>query len=146
MHTQKKTLPNWQFHWRGPSSHGACPTNYISIEFEIRSKFVLLWIKMYSTDHNKILHTSRQCNSCGMCKISLWSVDQILNHSITNFHWISNSIEISLVGWVSGHWVYSLATSWKSVILKISLSNAFSWLISRALQSIGICACRCNWL
>ena len=36
---------------------GARPTNDISIEFEIRPKFVLLWFKMYITDHNEILDT-----------------------------------------------------------------------------------------
>ena len=36
---------------------GARPTNDISIEFEIRPKFAVLWFKMYSTDHNDILHT-----------------------------------------------------------------------------------------
>ena len=39
---------------------GARPTNDISIEFEIRPKFAVLWVKMYSTDHNEISHTSRQ--------------------------------------------------------------------------------------
>ena len=50
---------------------GARPTNDISIEFEIRPKFAVLWFKMYSTDHNEILHTSRQCNCRDVCKISL---------------------------------------------------------------------------
>ena len=39
---------------------GACPTNDISIEFEIGPKSAVLWFKMYSTDHNKILHMSQQ--------------------------------------------------------------------------------------
>ena len=70
----------------------ARPTNAISIEFEIRPKFVVLWCKMYSTDHNIIWHTSRQCNCRDVCKIVLWSVE----HS--KFDRISNSIEIALVG------------------------------------------------
>ena len=37
-----------------------CPTNDISIEFEIRPKYKVLCFKMYSTYHNKILHMSRQ--------------------------------------------------------------------------------------
>ena len=49
-----------------PQQHGwgrgAHPTNDISIEFETRPKFALLWFKMYSTDHSKLLHTSRQHN------------------------------------------------------------------------------------
>ena len=58
---------------------GARPTNEISIEFEIRPKFPMLWFEIYSTDHSKILHTSRQCNCRDVCKIPLWSVDHILN-------------------------------------------------------------------
>ena len=65
-----------------PDAH---PTNGISIEFEIRPKFPLSWFKMYSTNHNKILHMSRQCNCCDMCKMSLWSAKQILNKSTPNF-------------------------------------------------------------
>ena len=78
---------------------GARPTNDISIEFEILPKYTVFWFQMYSTDHNKILHTSRQCNCRDVCKISLWSVEYILNQSTANFGRISNWIEISLVGW-----------------------------------------------
>ena len=31
---------------------GPRPTNDISIEFEIRPKYAVLWFKIYSTDHN----------------------------------------------------------------------------------------------
>ena len=34
-----------------------CPTGDISIEFEIWSKFVVLWFEKCSTDHDEILHT-----------------------------------------------------------------------------------------
>ena len=61
-----------------------CPTNSISIKFAIRPKFEVLWFKMHSTDHNEILHTSRQLHCPDMCKLPFW---------------ISNSIEIPLVGW-----------------------------------------------
>ena len=57
---------------------GARPTNDISIKFEIKPKFAVLWFQMRSTDHNEILHTSRQCNCRDECKISLWSVEHIL--------------------------------------------------------------------
>ena len=50
---------------------GARPTNDISIEFEIRPNFAVLCFKMFSTDHNEILHMSRQCNCRDVCKISL---------------------------------------------------------------------------
>ena len=61
--------------WVGKSAHpGTRPTNDISIEFVIRPKIAVLWFKIYSTDHNKILHMSRQCNCRDVCKISLnWS-------------------------------------------------------------------------
>ena len=58
---------------------GARPTNDISIKFEIRPKFEVLWFKMYSSDHNEILHISPRCNCRDMCKILLWSVEHILN-------------------------------------------------------------------
>ena len=45
---------------------------------------------MCSTDHNKILHTSQQCNCRDWRKISLWSVKYILNQSTSNFGRISN--------------------------------------------------------
>ena len=35
------------------------PTNSISTEFQIPSEFELLLLKMYYSDHNEILHTSR---------------------------------------------------------------------------------------
>ena len=53
------------------ASPGAHPTNDISIEFEIRPNFAVLWFKIYFTYHNEVLHTSRQCNSRDVCKISL---------------------------------------------------------------------------
>ena len=77
---------------------GARPTNDISIEFEIRPKCAGLWFKIFVTDHNEILHTSRQLHCRDVCKILLWSVVYILNWSIPNFDWILNAIEISLVG------------------------------------------------
>ena len=77
--------------------HCTSTTDDISIDFEIRSKCAVLWFKMYSTDHNIILHMLQQCYSHDVCKILLWSADHIMNKSITKFHWISNSIEISLV-------------------------------------------------
>ena len=58
---------------------GLHPTN------EIWSKFEVLWFEIWSTDHNKILHTSWHCYCRDMCKISLWSVEYVTNHSITNF-------------------------------------------------------------
>ena len=79
------TTPSCQ-HW---SDSGARPTNDISISFEIRPKFAVLWFKIYSTDHNEILHKPRQCNCRGVCKISLWSVEHILNYSAPNFDRIS---------------------------------------------------------
>ena len=61
------------------TSPGARPTNDISIEFEIRPKFASLWFEMSSTNHDEILHKSRQYNCRDVCKISLWSVQQVFN-------------------------------------------------------------------
>ena len=57
--------------------------------------------KVCLTDHN-ILHTSRQLHCLDMYKILLWLVEYISNQSTVNFGRISNSIEISLVGWAPG--------------------------------------------
>ena len=74
------------------------PTNRISIEFEIQSKFKLLLFKICPTYDDKILYMSQQCYCCDVCKISLWLAEYIMNKSITKFHSISNLIKISLVG------------------------------------------------
>ena len=37
---------------------GANPTDGISIEFEIRSKFAVLWFKICSPDPNEMLHVT----------------------------------------------------------------------------------------
>ena len=58
---------------------GASPTNDISIEFEIRPKFGVLWFKMHIADLNDILSTSRQCSYRAVRKLSVWSVENILN-------------------------------------------------------------------
>ena len=86
-------------HGRWP---GARPTNGISIEFKIPSNFVVPWFKSFPTDHNEILHTPGQCYCRDVCTIMLWSVESVMNKSISKFHWISNSIEISLVGQAPG--------------------------------------------
>ena len=72
--------------------YGARPTNDISIELEIWPKFALICFRMYSTDYDEILHLSRQCKCCAICKISLWLVEHILSWSTPNFYRISNSI------------------------------------------------------
>ena len=61
------------------SDSGARLANDISTELEIRPKDAVLWFKMYSIDHNEILHTSLLCNCRDVCKISLWSLQYILN-------------------------------------------------------------------
>ena len=81
---------------------GVCPTNDISIEFEIRPKFAVLWFKVHSTNHNESLHTPRQYNCRGVCKISLWSVELILHKRTSKFDRFFNAIEIPLVGRAPG--------------------------------------------
>ena len=56
------------------SPPGANPTNDMSIEFGIQPIFAVLWFKLWSTNHNEILHTSRQFNCCDISKISLLSI------------------------------------------------------------------------
>ena len=98
-HCDEISLTTWQCTRRLAP---AIPIYNISIEFEILPKFAMLWYKMYSTDHNEILYTSRQCNCRDVCKISMWSLEHILNYSTPNFDRISNSIEIPLVGRAPG--------------------------------------------
>ena len=76
---------------------GARPTTNwkVSIEFEIWSKFWVLLFEICFNDHSVILHTPRQCKCHNVYKISLWSVEYILNQSTAaNVGRISNSIEI----------------------------------------------------
>ena len=49
-----------------------------------------------------MLHTSRQWHCRDVCKIWLWSTAYILQQSVLNFHRISDSIEICLVGRAPG--------------------------------------------
>ena len=74
-------LPHFkqQYKLQGIMKPGARPTNDISIEFESRPKYAVLWFKMNSIKHNDILHTARQYNCCGVCKVSSWSVKYTLN-------------------------------------------------------------------
>ena len=66
--------PHWREFIIWPDTR---PTNDILIEFEIWAKFGVLRFEMCFTDHNNILHISRNCHD--MCKILLWSVKYILN-------------------------------------------------------------------
>ena len=80
------------------SSSGARPANRVLIKFKMRAKFDVLRFKVHSADHNKILHMSRQCNCRDMRKNSLQSIEHILNYLTPNSDWISNLIEILLIG------------------------------------------------
>ena len=92
---------------------GARLTIDISIEFEFRSKLGAFQFKICFTNHKKILHTSRQLHYRDVCKISLWSVEYILNKSTAHFGRISNSIEISLVGRAPGHRFHQFITKYE---------------------------------
>ena len=89
----------------------AGPTNGISIEFEILSKFAVLWFEMRSADPNEILHTSWQCYCHDGCKTSMRSAKYEMDKSITKFHRISNSIKIPIVGQVPEHCCSNLPAS-----------------------------------
>ena len=84
-------------HWSIHASPGARPTNGIFDRIRNRSKFALFWFEICSTDHNELLHRSRQCYCRDISKISLSAAEYVMKKSVTKFHWISNSIEISLV-------------------------------------------------
>ena len=119
---------------RHKSLPGACPTKNISIEFEILPKFAMLWYKMYSFDHNEILHTSRQLHCRDVCKIPMWSLEHILNYSTPNFDRISNSIEIPLVGRAPD----TVECCYNMVQYNMILHTSLQWLrqnINRSLNS-----------
>ena len=69
---------------------GARPTNNNSIEFEIRPKFAVLWFKMYSTDHNEILHT---VVTCAKFHGDWWNIFQLeLSQFWSNFEFDRNIV------------------------------------------------------
>ena len=70
---------------------GTLPNNEISFEFEIWSKFEVLSFKIFLQYY---------CRD--VSKILLSSVEYFMNKGIGKFHWISNSIEKSLVGGAPG--------------------------------------------
>ena len=69
------------FQWIPLCRPGARPTNDISIESEIRSKFGVFWFETCMTDHNEILNTQRQLHCHNVCIISLWSAEYLMNKS-----------------------------------------------------------------
>ena len=83
-------------------THNTWPFNGIWIKFETQPKFGLLYLKIYSTNHNKIFHMSQQLHCHDMCNISLWSGECNINQSTANFGRVSNLIEIWLVGHAPG--------------------------------------------
>ena len=83
-------------------SRGARPTNDILMKFEIHRQFCNALVQNESDWSLQILHTPRQEDCRNVNKITLWSVEQILNQSTEIFYRISNSIEISLVGGAPG--------------------------------------------
>ena len=74
---------------------------------------------------------SRQLHCRDVCKISLWSVECILNHSTANFGRISNSIEMSVSG--TGAWIGQM-TSFKMAALADDISRN---LVTRVLWEAG---------
>ena len=96
-----KSWWNWQLPTQlWPGHH---PTSDNSIKCEIRPKFEVILFKIYSTNNNEILHMSQQWHYCDICKILLWSVDQVLNYSNPNFDRILNLIPICSILFV-GQW------------------------------------------
>ena len=85
-----------------PEAPRARPTNDISMEFEIRPNFAVLWFKIYSIDNKKncTRHDNVTIVTCAQFRCDWLSI--FLNQSTQNFGRISNSIEISLVGRTPG--------------------------------------------
>ena len=61
-------------------------------------KYGVVWVRIWSTDHNKILRTLRQCNWREVYKNAFWWAEYMMNKRITKWYWISNLIKMSLVG------------------------------------------------
>ena len=80
-------------HWQG-----TCPNNAILIEFEIQSKFGMLWFKICPTNHKEILHMSWQLHCHDMCKFCCDPTEYVVDKSNTMFHWISNLITNIICG------------------------------------------------
>ena len=94
---------------------------------------------------------SQQCNYCesrDKCKISLWSVEYILNQSTGKFGRISNSIEISWVGhlvtpllWHHGTWPNHGCNGLLLDDTQPDPNQIWCWLISRGSSEIWIKKC-----
>ena len=82
---------------------GARPTNGISIEFEMRSKFAMLWFKMCSNDRNQSMHMSRQCHCWDVYKISWWLAEYIMHKIITIFL-LNLELDKNMFNIVSSSW------------------------------------------
>ena len=89
---------------------------------------------MFSTDHNEMLHISRQCYCHDVCKILLWLVEYVLNKSITKFHWISNLIEISLVGQVPGDDACNEQEIYHDIMSGVSLGIMYVILVTHPIK------------
>ena len=103
--------------------------------------------KMQSTDHNEILHTSRQCDCHNVCKNSLWSIDDGLNYSAPNFDRISNSIEIPQVSG-TGAWRLLHGPSMVAVGLPVGYEMVGEIAPDHPLRLIGLnigWACFVSW-
>ena len=83
---------------------GPCPTNCILIQFQIRSNFGVLQLKICLTDHKNFCtcHMSHVV-MCAKFRC-LWWAEYISNRSTSNVYLISNSIEIPLSWWVAGQY------------------------------------------
>ena len=94
---EKKSQDEWKWsEWSGTTLlwYGVAyrePVHYISIEFEIRSNFGALWFKSVPNGSSEILHTSRQCYSRDVCKISLpWHQPFVSCKIISHYAVITN--------------------------------------------------------
>ena len=145
-----KHLPLWISLIRAGIKVNPCahPTNGISIEFEIRSKFAGLWFHIWSAGHNEFFRTSRQFCCRDECKISFWSVAYVRTKSITKFQRISNSIEISSVGrascWNEALWTALWFTRFCCVIA--ATKQLYKWYFPSVRPSVRLPVCLSHFL
>ena len=88
------------------------------------------------TDHNEILHTSRECNCRDVGKNSLWSVENILTKNIPNFDRISNSLKIPLVVCQS-----LFSYSWFRVMFLAATKQLYKWYFPSVCPSVCLSVC-----
>ena len=82
--------------------HDDRPTNVTSIEFEIWSKFSVLWFKVCSTNHNKILYMSRQWTVVTYAQFCCDRLNMLWTRALQSFIEFRFRLKWSFMGRVPG--------------------------------------------